>query len=209
MSTVDAVRERTDRPAYVRFEMRAVEDKPASEAKGMYVAKDVEFAIVTPCYSKDELHFRADKWLAQMDENVRNNRMPLEWANQYKRAYQAWKEGQELPLDGTPIKGWAVISPAQQENLIRLHIRTVEDLAGINDDAIRQIGMGAVNMKQKAAAWLSQAHDKGPATMEIARLTKQTEVQAGQIEKLTSQIEELEGLLKKKAKKKDVEAEQE
>lgn len=193
---VGEVTSRVDRPAHVRFEVRAEEDKQASEKEGRYVPKDVTYAIVTPCYSKDELHFKVDKWLAQMDDQVKNGRMPREWADAYKKAYTAWKEGQEVPLDGTPIKGWPVISPAQQEALIRMKILTVEDLAGVNDEGARQIGMGAIQMKNKAIAWLSQARDKGPATMEIARLKQETEVQQNQIEKLSSQVEELKKLVK-------------
>jgi hypothetical protein len=200
-AVVSELRERSERPAYVRFETRPLEDKKASEEAGHYVAKDVEFAIITPCYSKDELHFRVDKWMVQMDDQVRNGRMPAEWAKQYKQAYQAWKEGLELPLNGTPIKGWPILSPAMQENLIRLNIKTVEDLAGINDDAAKMIGMGAINLKNKANAWLSQAKDKGPATMEIARLKQQTENQSSQIEKLTAQLEEFRQALKSKRKK--------
>jgi hypothetical protein len=193
---VGAVTSRDNRPAYVKFEIRSEEDKAASEKEGRYVPKDVTYAIVTPCYSKDELHFKVDKWLAQMDEQVKNGRMPREWADAYKKAYKAFQDGQELPLEGVPIKGWPVISPSQQEMLIRMNIKTVEDLAGVNDEGARQIGMGAIQMKNKAIAWLSQARDKGPATMEIARLKTETEVQQSQIEKLSAQVDELKKLVK-------------
>ena len=44
---------REERPAYVRFERRPMEDKAASIREGRYVAKDVDFALVTPPYSND------------------------------------------------------------------------------------------------------------------------------------------------------------
>lgn len=197
--TVDAMTERKDRPAYVRFETRAVEDKEASTRDGQYRARDVDFVIVTPPYSKDQLHFRVDKWLKQNEEYVRNNRLPREWADRYKAAYEAWKKGQDLPLEGTPIKGWLMISPAQQEILLHCNILTVEDLAEMNDEGAKRVGMGAIMLKNKAKAWLSQAKDKGPATMEIANLKKQNENLELMVETLTKQVQELQKVVKTSA----------
>lgn len=170
MSIVGEVADRADRPAYVRFERVAVEDKAASDTAGHYVARDVDYALVTPPYSKDVFKAKAGQWLDNMRQEVRNGRIPQEWADHYAKAYKSWQGGQELPLNGTAIRGWGVISPAQQETLIRMNILTVEDLSGINDEGVRRIGMGAPELKAKASAWLSQLKDKGPLTQEVAAL---------------------------------------
>ena len=186
---VGAMLDRKEMPAYVRFETRAIEDIAASKAHGRYVAKDIDFVLITPPYSKDELIKETSVWLNDLDEHVRNMRMPEEWAEKYKRMYTAWKNGQEIPLDGTAIKGWPVISPAQQETLIRMQVMTVEMLAGMNDEGCRRYGMGALDLKQKATAWLSQAHDKGPLTMENAALRQQIAVLHGSVTALTAQMQ--------------------
>ena len=191
MNAVGDVADRKDRPAYVRFERVAEEDKPASVAAGHFVAKDVDYVNITPPYSKDVFKQRVRDWLVELDRQVQNRRMPEQWAKQYKDSYRAWQTGQELPVNGTPIKGWGVISPAQQETMIRMNILTVEDLAAINDEGIRRIGMGAVELKNKAKAWLAQLQDKGPLTIKMAQIEGENAQLKGQVDTLTRQVEEL------------------
>ena len=188
MSIVGEVADRADRPAYVRFERVAVEDKVASDAAGHYVARDVDFALVTPPYSKDIFKAKAAQWLENMRQEVRNGRIPQDWADHYEKAYKSWSNGQELPLNGTAIRGWGVISPAQQETLIRMNILTVEDLSRINDEGVRRIGMGASELKAKATAWLSQLKDKGPLTQEVAALKSENALLRANLESLEARV---------------------
>ena len=196
MSAVGEMLERKDRPAYVRFERVAVEDKVATLRAGFYVGKDVDMAHITPPYSKDVFKIEASQWFVNMKQDVVNGRMPEEWEHKYLDAYKRWQDGQELPPDGTPIRGWGVISPAQQETFIRMNVLTVEDLAGINDEGIRQIGMGAIDLRNKAKAWLSQLNDKGPLTVEIASIKAENAILQGSIESLTRQVQELKQTMK-------------
>ena len=173
MSEVVSLADRQDRPAYVRFVKTPVEDKAESIKQGRYVAKDVDFAHITPPYSKDVIVQKVSAWLAQLDQDVQMGRLPREWRDAYREGYAKWQNGQEMPLHGSPIKGWGVISPAQQENLIRMNILTVEDLACINDEGAKRIGMGWLELKAKARAWLDQVNDKGAVTMKMAELERQ------------------------------------
>lgn len=186
--SVEQLLERKDRPAYVRFERLAIEDKPASLAAGHYVAKDVDYALVTPPYSKDVFKQKVDAWLENLEREVQSERVPQEWVDLYKQSYQAWKNGQELPLHGTPIKGWGVISPAHQETLIRLNILTVEDLALVNDEGQKRIGMGSVDLRNKAKAWLDQLNDKGPLTLKMAALENENALQKSSIDILVANV---------------------
>lgn len=192
----DIAQDRKERPAYVKFERVPVEDKAASVAAGRYVAKDVDMAFITPPYSRDIFKMKVTDWLTNMRQDVANGRMPEEWAQNYRKAYEAWRSGQELPLDGTPIKGWGVISPAVQEELLRLNIRTVEDLARVTDEGQRAIGMGAIDLKNKAAAWLAQMDDKGSVTLKMAALEQQNAQLKGNVETLERQVKELLAVVK-------------
>lgn len=201
MSIADIV-DRKERPAYVRFETRPIEVKAESIKQGRYVAKDVDFAIITPPYTKDTVIFEVNEWFQKMTDDVRNNRMPEEWAVNYRKAYDAWKSGQEIPLEGTPVKGWGLASPAQQDTLLRMNIRTVEDVALMNDDALRRFGMGAMEMKNKALAYLAQA-DTGKAAAKMAELEGENALLKANlssatetIQSLSARLEALEGMVK-------------
>src|ERR1043165_5334389 len=100
---------KAERPAYVRFVRRAVEDRPASQREGKYVARDVDYALVTPPDSKDVVEVKVAQWLENLDRDSQAGRIPKEWVETYKRAHAAWKNGQELPPVGTAIRGWGVI----------------------------------------------------------------------------------------------------
>jgi hypothetical protein len=189
---VGAVAERTDRPALVRFKRVVIEDKAASLAEGRFVGKDVDYALITPNYSKDCLEIKVTQWKVNMEADVRAERMPKDWQDTYLRMYQAWLNGQELPLNGAPIRGWGVLSPAQQENLIRMNILTVEDLAGVNDEGMRRLGMGGLDLKNKATAWLQQLKDKGPLTQEVAALKNENAQLLNIVEQLQETVKALE-----------------
>lgn len=164
------------RPPYVRFETMPIEDRDASIAAGRLIVKDVDFAKVTAIGSKDVAIKEVKAWLEQQRQYAKEERIPGEWPMQYERAYAAWKAGQEVPLNGTPIKGWSAVSAAQQSNIIGANILTVEDLAGITDEGIRRIGMGAMELKDKAIRFLanqSKAVSDGQAKIVILEGEKQ------------------------------------
>ena len=191
MSVVGEMVERKERPAYVRFERRAVEDKAASLREGKSVSKDVDFALVTPPYSRDVFEQEASAWLAQMKREVSSRRLPVEWYEKYIESYERWKRNEEMPLSGTPIKGWGMLSPAQQKNLVSLNILTVEDLAAVNDEGKRRIVMGAQDLCNKARACLSQTKDKGPLTMENAALKAENQALKTQVEQMDARVKAL------------------
>lgn len=176
---------------YVRFERVAVEDKAATLAAGHYVARDVDMAYITPPYSKDIMKYKVLSWFDQLKTDSINGRIPAEWIDKYQIAYAAWQKGQELPVDGFPIKGWGVCSPAQQETLIKMHVLTVEQLAGMNHEGLQRVGMGGVDLKNKAGAWLQALKKAGPVTIENAALKKQVEDQELTISGMKEKIEAL------------------
>lgn len=189
------VSNREDRPAYVRFERRPLEDREASLREGRYVAKDVDFALVTPPYSKDCVEYKVTTWLTNMERNVRDGRIPEKWADMWKDALQKWRNGQEVPLNGTPILGWGVISPAQQQTLIAMNCLTVEDLAQVNDEGLKRIGMGGLELRNKAKNWLSSVKDHGGLTLQMSALQQENINLKASVEGLKAQVDALKSMI--------------
>ncbi len=189
--SVTGMVEKEERPAFARFERRGIEDRKESEVQGRYVAVDVDHALITPPGSRDVYVTTVTDWFADMKRQVRDGRLPAAWYDYYQDSYDRWKKGEELPLNGTPIKTWGVLSPAQQKNLIGISVLTVEDLAQLNDEGMKRIGMGALDLKNKAVAWLRQLNDKGGLTQENAALKAENKVIKDQIALLTQQVESL------------------
>jgi polyhydroxyalkanoate synthesis regulator phasin len=177
--------------SWVSFEQRDIEDKEASLTQGKYVGRDQDFVIITPAYGKDDVHKTVDAWKEGLVLQLNMGRISQEDLNYYLAKYDAWKKGIEIPAEGSPIKGWLVLSPAQQKLLISVGILTVEDLACVNDEGVRRIGMGAVELKRKANTWLAQAQDKGPLTLKMTALQTENEGLRGEVDTLKSQVEKL------------------
>lgn len=185
---LDDISERKERPAYPRFETRTEEDKAASVREGRYVVREYEVVKLTPSYSKDSIEFHVQTWMDDIEKNLRDGRIPEDWAKFWRDSYKNWKNGQELPLNGTPIKGWGVISQAQQENLIHINCKTVEDLAAVNEEGMRRMGMGALDLRAKAQAWLKSMNDHGGATIKIASLEQENAVLRTSVESLEKKV---------------------
>ena len=196
MSAVGELQQREERRPFIRFERVPVDDKAASDEAGHYVAKDVDYVLVTPAYSKDVFKQEVSSWFEQCQRDVNAGRLPDKWLYDFKEMYQRWQNGQEMPPNGTPIKGWGVISPAMQQTLIHMNILTIEDLSQVNDEGMKRIGMGALDLKNKAQAWLDQMNDKGKLTMEMAALKQENLLLKGSLENLEQQFKLLQNQLK-------------
>ena len=158
------------RPNYVKFEVRAVEDRTRSIEEGHFVPKDVIFAIVTPAGTKDRLEKPADEWIESIEEGIKQERIPAEWGPAYRKALQNFKDGLELPEHGTPITNWPAISPAQTRVLLDINVRTIEDVAEMNEETLNRLGMGGRALKEKARAWLDSSEDTGKVAAEVEGL---------------------------------------
>ena len=179
------------RPPFVTFELRPEEDRQASIDSGSARFRDVEFAIITPAGSKDRVERKVADWFQHLEREVQSERFPIEWLNHFKEKFKAWKEGRELPVDGTALARWPVITPAQLKDLQGLHLRSVEDLASANEEVIRRLGMGGRALKQQAVEWLAAANDVGKVAARVAALEASKTDQEQIIKDLTERNEKL------------------
>lgn len=181
----------SERPPYVSFETRAVEDRERSTETSL-AFKDVDFALITPMGSKDRVERVASEWFVQLKDQVGQGRFKQEWLSAFRSTYDAWKNDQEPPVDGHPIKNWPMASPAQVKMMSDLRIRAVEDLAAANEHVILRLGMGGRVLVEKAKEWLKSSGDIAPALEELSRLKIQNEEQRTQLTTQASQIKEMQ-----------------
>ena len=147
----------SDYKAFVQFEMRAVENRSKSIEQGRFVADDVEFIHITPPGG----NLVVEREVTDAD---RHN---------FAAAYDAWKQGLEPPVDGTWIKSWPLISPAQAEELLHSNVRTVEELARLDQQGMQRCGvLNIVALQNSARTWLEKAETTGKATHEIDALKR-------------------------------------
>jgi len=104
----------------------------------------------------------------------------------WPKHYEAWKKGQEVPIEGTPLDQWAVIPREKALELQAANIRTVEELADVTDIRIPRRSDWRT-LRQHAQNWLLQAEkNKG-----LTKLQSQIDKQNEKIEKQSDQIDAL------------------
>lgn len=184
------------RAPYVRFEKRAEKDAEASIEKGSNVYKDVEYALITPPGSKDCVERVAKEWFEYLETQVQGNRFPETWLRMFRSRYDAWQKTGEVPIEGTSILNWPLITPSEAKALQDLFILSVEDLAGANEQAVQSIGMGGRNLKEKAKQFLrAQGDGGGKVAEEMVALKQKLDDQATALAESTRQIAMLKSQL--------------
>lgn len=153
------------RPPYVTFERKPEEDRSDFVEGAPMKFKDVDYAYITPIGSKDRIERRVSEWFPQLLQQIREGRAEQSWYDAYKATYEAWKNDQEPPVNGTSIKAWPVLSPAQVKSLVALRILAVEDLAEANEETLSRIGMGSRSLKLQAIDWLKSKEKDGVSSL--------------------------------------------
>jgi len=114
-------------------------DQEKSDEAGHPVFSDVEYVkIIAPGNDKEVIN----KAVTQVEID--------RWPQQYKQ----FKEKKEVTFEGTPLKEWPQVTQSQAKTLEAMHVYTVEQLAEVADQNIGNIGMGMMDLKNKAQAWL-------------------------------------------------------
>lgn len=190
----------SDRP-YVAFYTETIPDPVRTKQDNMARFKDQDYVVVTvPGDTKSNFKDKVESFFIKKKEEVESGRLPQEWVDDWQRSYQKYKKNEEIPLNGTPIKGWKLMTGRQQEEMVRMNVLTVEDLANLSDEGMRNFGMGALDLKRKAKAWLEQNSSHEAGALKLAGLERENESLQGQVKSLAEKIEELEKAMAKKGK---------
>lgn len=119
--------------------------------------------------------------------------------------YEAWKKGQEVPEDGTPIDALPFIPRDLAGHLKLMQFRTAEELAACTDSDLDRIGMGARGFREKAKSFLEN-QASGQVAAQNAELKAQNEALLADLEELKAQVNELANNKPKRGRpRKDIE----
>lgn len=96
---------------------------------------------------------------------------------EFPNQYAAFKRGEELSPEGTPIEMWPAVNPSLARMLKTMNIYTVEQMAEVPDTAIGGI-MGGRSLRDRARVYL-----------EASRNTAVSDALAQQNQRLTDEVE--------------------
>lgn len=105
------------------------------------------------------------------------------WPQQYAR----FKGGQAQVPDGYPLSHVAWLSRSWVDTFDHFHIKTLEQLAGLDDAGVQRVGMGARELVSKANAHLEQMRGTAP----LAALSQENEQLKQRLEALEAKLAEI------------------
>lgn len=157
----------------VEFFTKPVEQLAESREKGRPIYKDEEYVRITfPADSKRELVAPAHEM-----HYVPHAKEQMTYAQRFQGSYEAFAESCEDFIAGTPLVALGgQLTEARIAELKALKINTIEQLAGLPDAARKRIGMGALELQEKAKSFLETAGDVAKTTAlenELAELRAQ------------------------------------
>lgn len=138
---------------FVSFYTEAVEMKAESEKQGRPVYRDVPFIkVVVPGDVNNIIERKASK----EDEQ----KFPKAWAR--------YKAQEADVMEGTPLEQWPQMSRSLVKEAKFFEIHTVEQLAGLSDINVSKMGMGYLELRNKAKAYLVAAAGTAGETAQAA-----------------------------------------
>jgi hypothetical protein len=100
------------------------------------------------------------------------------------KAYDAWKTGQEAPINGTPLAAWNGLTPEQAEIFRARSIRTVEEIASLNEATRAHIPLPNLSSIVSAAKRFVDSADQTRFAAALADKEKQIdELRVGNVDR--------------------------
>src|SRR5688572_1284608 len=151
--------------------LKEAEEERAKKLPEGNIYRKVEFITIAVPGSKDTIHRPV---------------IPADKAR-FRAKYEAFKNAQGEPVEGTPVEQLPEIKHTQVTDLKYVGVTTIEQLAKVADSSPMMNMMGGVGLKQRAAAWVAKNRKSSVITQTNEALKERDD----KIEALQKQMAEL------------------
>lgn len=112
------------------------------------------------------------------DEGLKLAAMRARWA-QIEPAYELWKKGMEAPETGTALGLWPGINSAQAEAFRKVGVRTVEEVAEMDDNLVREVRVqNPRGLREQARIFLGNMGAANAAALDADREARFQQIEA-------------------------------
>lgn len=159
-----------------RFFLMPIKNELESKKQGRPIFEDVEVCEVRFSGNREKVIHAPAHEVFRTDRDIEGNTNEITYALAYNEQYRAFKAGDAQTLRGTPLSEVSFLTPAKVLMLKALSVHTVESLAALDGNNLKQLGMGGRELKVQAQTYL----DNAAGSADVLR-------QASLIEKLEEQ----------------------
>lgn len=180
--------EQVNKLAFADFYIGTVKNETKSLEAGRPIFDNQErIRIRWAGNTKNEFHAPADDRSDRpVVDPATNDKYWRKWKDHpdFSDAYEAFKKGQEVFTNGTPLGEWPSLDEAKRAELRAINIHTVDQLANLDAAGMKRLGLEGPKLKEKAKAYLDRA--AGAAV---------DERYAAEREEMQRQIDELKAMI--------------
>lgn len=126
--------------------------------------------------------------------------------NIIKQHYDAWKQGNEVPIDGTPLGAWPALTGEQVQALKTMGLRTVEEIRDASESIVTRFPFPNAREIQRQAGMFLTAFDKDKVSRDLKAMQDAMADKDAQLEEMRQIVLELQRNQQKPSKAKDKEA---
>ncbi|WP_395449948.1 hypothetical protein ACHMW7_09120 [Aminobacter sp. UC22_36] len=194
----------TSNQTTVVFRIHTMPDATASLRAGRPIFSDMEVCdIAFAGNTKTRATFPAHEAEPNATRtSVKDGGTVVTYAMLYNDQYRAFKAGVAQPTSGTPLSEAPFLPEAKRRELKALNIHTVEALAGLDGNPLRQLGMGGRELKNQAQAYL----DAAAGSADVTSLAAENTALRQQMDDMRAQVADLVAFNKGAASAAPVEA---
>jgi hypothetical protein len=139
-----------DASLVVVFKHVAVPNEAKSKAEGRLVCDDIEICEIRTAGSKEVKHFPATEFSDWVVDPFTGGQARRTYAERFSRQYQQFKERAAQTISGTPLDLVQFLTAGRKAELRALNLYTVEQLAHIDGQELKNLGPGGRDLKNQA-----------------------------------------------------------
>lgn len=161
MSTPDP--RNTDAALVVVFKNHAVKNEALSRTEGRPVFEDMEICEIRAPGSRNSSPQPAlSLWPHWIDDPLTGEQHQITYAERFSRQYRQFKEQEAQTIAGTPLAHVSFLTEASRATMRALNVYTLEQLAGIDGQELKNLGPGGRDLKNQAIAYIEESKAKVP-----------------------------------------------
>lgn len=139
------------------FKTTAMQNLRKTAEEGRPIFDDVEVVELHYPGSKNVGAYHATDFSHWADDPLSGGQVKISYAERFMRQYQQFKMRVTQTKSGTPLANAAFLTPARQAELKALNVYTVEALAAVDGQELKNLGMGGRELKNQAIEYLEES----------------------------------------------------
>lgn len=159
-----------DSALVVIFRNHAMKNDAKSAAEGRPIFDDVEIVEIRAPGSRNWSGYPATSVSHWATDPITGEQTKITYAERFSYQYQQFKAKQHQTVRGTPLDHAPFLTEARRAEMRALNVYTVEQLAAVDGQELKNLGSGGRDLKNMATEYIEQSKANAPNTQLQAEL---------------------------------------